>query len=90
MNIERRDIMKNLTCDEKLSVINSKVKELLQLISEVEQGDEVDFNEITAQVLDIHRDELKLINIIRDYENRHDRVNTLDLSGLIMVKNRGA
>lgn len=82
--------MKNLTCDEKLSVVNSKVKELLQLISEVEQGDEVDFNEITAQILDIHRDELKLINIIRDYENRHNRVKQLDLSGLIMVNNRGA
>ena len=82
--------MKNLTCDEMVGVVNSKIKELLQLVSEVEQGDEVDFNEITAQILDIHRDELKFISLIRDYENRKMKAPSLDLSGLYMVNNRGA
>lgn len=82
--------MKNLTCDEMVGTVNSKIKELLQLISEVEHGDDVDFNEITAQILDIHRDELKLINLIREHENRYIRVKQLDLSGLDMVNSRGA
>lgn len=82
--------MKNLTCDEMMGIANSKIKELLQLISEVEQGGEVDFNEITAQILDIHRDELKLIGLIREYENRQIKAKYLDLSGLDIVNSRGA
>ena len=82
--------MKNLTCDEMVGTVNSKVKELLQLVSELEEGGEVDFNEITAQILDIHRDELKLIGLIRKYENRHLKIRKLDLTGLDMVKMRGA
>lgn len=82
--------MKNLSCDERLRVVNSKIKELLQLVSEVEQGNEVDFNEITAQILEIHRDELKLINLLREHENRYLKAHELDLSGLDLVNNRGA
>lgn len=82
--------MKNLTCDERMGVVNSKIKEVLQLISEVEQGGEVDFNEITAQILDIHRDEMKLINLLREYENRQIKAPSLDLTGIYMVNQRGA
>ena len=82
--------MKNLTCDERMAVAHNKVKEVLQLISLLEEGEEVDFNEITAQILDIHRDEMKLISILRDYENQKRKAPGLDLSGLYMVNNRGA
>ena len=82
--------MKNLTCDERMNVVNGKIKEVLQLISLVEQGDEVDFNEITAQILDIHRDEMKLIKLLQEHENRKTKVKSLDVSGIYMVNSRGA
>lgn len=82
--------MKNLTCDERMAVARSKVKEVLQLISEVENGGDVDFNEITAQILDIHRDEMKLIHLLQEYENRKIKAPSLDLSGLYLVQQRGA
>lgn len=82
--------MKNLTCNERITVINGKIKEVLQLIAEIEQGGEVDFNEITFQILDIHRDEMKLVNLLREYENREIIAKSLDLTGLKMVNQRGA
>lgn len=81
--------MKNLTCEERVEMINSKIKEVLQLVAEVEQGGEVDFNEITAQILDIHRDELRLIRILHEYENRDSNLQSLDCTGIELVRQRG-
>ena len=81
--------MKDLTCEERIGMINGKVKEVLQLISEVEQGEKVDYNEITAQILDIHRDELRLVRILHEYENQDSNLQSLDCAGIELVRQRG-
>ena len=60
--------MKNKTFSEKVITATNKAEELLNAVTDLEQGKRVSHVYIASLITDIITDELDLIQIIRNYE----------------------
>lgn len=84
--------MGNLSFDDKVALVNSKARELMELLYDMNNGLDVDFNEVVYKLLDIHKDELRLLRTIKKYETEieHKEPCTLDFTGFMLCNEKRA
>ena len=82
--------MGNLTFDEKVERVNDRARELMKLLFDMNNGLDVDFNEVVYKLLDIHKDELRLLRTIKKYEKEQKEPCELDFTGFILCNEKRA
>lgn len=84
--------MENLTFDEKVERINDRARELMKLLFDMNNGLDVDFNKVVYKLLDIHKDELRLLRSIKKYEYEKEQKEPckLDFTGFILCNEKRA
>lgn len=82
--------MEKLTFEEKVERVNDRARELMRSLYDMHDGLDVDFNEVVNQLLNIHKDELRLLRIIEKYEKERNKPGELKFPDFLLVNKKGA
>lgn len=84
--------MGKISFDEQVEKVNGRAKELMQMLYDMNNGLDVDFDEVICKLLSIHRDELRMLRTIKKYETELDKNKPymLDFSGFKLCNERRA